>query len=233
MARRAFGINVALGLVSAGLLSYTAWQFAQPAPEPSVRARPAPAAAPPAPAPAPPQTPAGAHQGIASRNLFSPTRSEAPPTPVAGTPTAPPPPKPNLYGVVLRDEASIAYLEDPTTKRVAGYRIGDAVAGGTVQRISADRVVLARPDGQIDVRLHDPSKPRPAAPAGQADRGGAAPTRPVATRPPLPGAAGIRPVPGGQVPEGAAGPAGRRLPPSLLRRLPPQAGGAATNAPDR
>jgi hypothetical protein len=233
MARRVFGTNVLLGLTAAGLLGYTAWQFAQPAPEPSVRARPAPAASPPAPAPAPPQTPPGAHQGIASRNLFSPSRTEAPPTPVAGTPTAPPPPKPNLYGVVLRDEASIAYLEDPMTKRVAGYRVGDAVAGGTVQRIAADRVVLARPDGQVDVRLHDPAKPRPPAPAGQGD--GSAPTRPVAGRPPLPGAAGIRPVPGAgvQPSEGVGLPPGRRLPPSLLRRLPPQAGGAATNAPDR
>jgi hypothetical protein len=127
-------------------------------------------------------------------------------------------PKPNLYGVVLRDENSIAYLEDPTTRRVAGYRVGDSVAGGTVQRISADRVVLARPDGPLDVRLHDPSKPKPAAPAE---------TQPG--RPPL---AGARPVPRlGATPEAGPVPPGRRLPPSLLRRLPPQAGGAPANVP--
>jgi hypothetical protein len=130
-------------------------------------------------------------------------------------------PKPNLFGVVVREGASIAYLEDPVTKRVAGYRQGDSIAGGTVQTISGDRVVLARPEGNVDVRLHDPSKPRPPAPA---------PTSPPGTTPPrtMPGVppGATPPAPG--VPTTAEPPApGRRpLPPNLLRRLPPSAGGA-------
>ena len=194
----------------------TSW----PAPEP---ARPRPPAANPAPTPpAAEPTPAGAaYPTIAARNLFSPTRSEAPPAPVTPVVTIP---KPNLYGVVVREGASVAYLEDPLTKRVAGYREGDAIAGGTVQTISSDRVILARPDGAVDVRLHDPSKPRPAPPA------------------PTPAAGAQRPTPG--VPPGAqAGPpaapptaespgGGRRaLPPNLLRRLPPQPG--TTNVPQQ
>ena len=67
--------------------------------------------------------------------------------------------------MVVRDTNPIAYLEDPLTKRVAGYRIGDAIAGGTVKVITADNVVITRSDGNIDVRLRDPSKPRPIAPA--------------------------------------------------------------------
>ena len=115
---------------------------------------------------------------IALRNLFSPTRSETAGPGIAGVAQAPIV-KPNLHGVVLREGSPIAYLEDPLTKRIAGYRIGDPIAGGTVQTISADAVVISRPDGMVDVRLRDPSKPRPAPPQpGQ-------PT--VPGQPPLPG----------------------------------------------
>jgi Type II secretion system protein C len=193
--------------------SRTPW----PAPDP---ARPRPAARP-TPAANPVNggsTPAAAaYSTIAARNLFSPTRSEAPPAPVAPTATLP---KPNLYGVVVREGASIAYLEDPTTKRVAGYRLGDAIAGGTVQAISGDRIVLARPDGNLDVRLHDPSRPRPPAPA---------PGAPAASAPPGTAEGGAPRTPPGGPPPAAPGtpptaetpPASRRqLPPNLLRRLP-------------
>ncbi len=177
---------------------------------------------------APPGTPAasgsalpGSYGVIASRNLFSPTRSEAP---AAGVSNALPAPKPNLFGIILRDGAPVAYLEDPTTRRVAGYRLGDSVAGGTVTQIGADHVLLNRPDGEVNVRLRDPSKPRPAAPstgpqqpgvpAGVAPAPAAVPQRPgQATNAPLPP---IPPIPS------------RPIPPNLLRRLPPP---AASNAP--
>jgi len=230
--RQLVALNMLLIVASGGLVVYAGWQFTRPLPDGGARVRTnAPAAQPPAPAPAPPQTAPGAYTGIASRNLFSPTRTEAPPTPMANTPAAPPMPKPNLYGVVLRDEAPIAYLEDPVTKRVAGYRVGDVVAGGTVQRIAADRVVLVRPDGPIDVRLHDPSKPRPAVPpTGQPQAG--LPARIPAIQPGLPVGSGQPMAPGVGTPDSATLPTGRRLPPSLLRRLPPQAG-APADAPPR
>jgi len=62
---------------------------------------------------------------------------------------------------------------DPLTKRIAGYRIGDPIAGGTVQTISADAVLISRPDGIVDVRLRDhrsrvsPPRRRPARRVGQ------------------------------------------------------------------
>ena len=195
-----------------------------PAPEPA-RPRP-PAASPTASPPAGESSPAApAYTTIATRNLFSPTRSEAPPAPVAPVVTLP---KPNLYGVVVREGASIAYLEDPVTKRVAGYREGDSIAGGTVQTISNDRIVLARPDGNVDVRLHDPSRPRPAAPPAAGTPAGG-PGRVVSPVTPP----GTQPAPpGGTAPPTAESPAGSRraLPPSLLRRLP-QSG--TSNAPQQ
>jgi hypothetical protein len=196
-----------------------------------------------------PRQQAGAYANVAARNLFSPTRTESAPTATAAAAAASPAAaKPNLFGVVLRDGAPLAYLEDPATKRVAGYQVGDSVAGGTVQTISADGVVIARPDGNMDVRLRDPSRPRPAAAAVPV-------AQPVAATPVLPGvippATGApgaaapgqvtipqpqvtipQPQPGqtGQIvtPPGVQG--RRPLPPNLLRRLPQ---GPPTDAPQQ
>jgi hypothetical protein len=149
----------------------------------------------------------------------------------------------------VTDTFHVAYLEDPITKRVAGYRIGDSVAGGKLTQIAADFVVLNRPDGDVNVRLRDPFKPR-SAPAAVPGQGGTpvpavpgAPPRAVV--PGTPGAQGIPGVPGVSptqptqpiqpIPQPGLGPptAGppilprRPLPPNLSRRLPP----AGTNAP--
>jgi hypothetical protein len=146
---------------------------------------------------------------ITARNVFSPTRSE---TAGAAVPGGAPAlvAKPNLQGVVLREGSPIAYLEDPLTKRIAGYRIGDPIAGGTVQTISADAVVISRPDGMVDVRLRDPSKPRPAPPPppGQPAMPG---------QPPLPG----QPQAGGQLPNQGVTPAPGPVPPSPRIFTPP------------
>src|SRR5437016_2130564 len=163
MSRRLLAINallVVISLVSVGVIvKHLATSHTVSAP----RSRPAAGATALGPTTEEPRPPAQAYNVIASRNLFNPTRSESA---VAATPGGPALNivKPNLHGVVLRDGSPIAYLEDPQTKRIAGYRIGDPIAGGTVQTISADAVVIARPDGMVDVRLRDPSKPRPAPP---------------------------------------------------------------------
>jgi hypothetical protein len=227
--RRWLALDALLALASLGLLAHIVWQFARPVPD-AVAARrgatAAPAAGAPAVVAATDSAPA-AWTTIATRNLFSPTRSEAP---AAAAPLASGSalPRPQLYGVVLREGAPVAYLEDPATKRVAGYRIGDAIAGGTVQSISADRVVLQRPEGPVDVRLHDPTKPRPPVPPA-ADAGGPVPPTAPVQRPPLvPGVAtppAVMPPPpvsGFGAPETPVVPPVRRpLPPNLLRRVPP------------
>ena len=252
MSRRLLAINallVVISLVSVGVIvKHLATSHTVSAP----RSRPAAGATAPGPTTEEPRPPAQAYNVIASRNLFNPTRSESA---VAATPGGPALNivKPNLHGVVLRDGSPIAYLEDPQTKRIAGYRIGDPIAGGTVQTISADAVVIARPDGMVDVRLRDPSKPRP--------QPAAAPPQPVPGQQPVPGAQapvpGPLPMPGSipprtfvpppaQAPSQAApgmqpqpNPALPNLPfgrpsPSLGRRLPPQpAEGGGTPPPQQ
>jgi hypothetical protein len=68
--------------------------------------------------------------------------------------------------VVIHGGTSRAFLEDPTVKRVSGYSVGDTIGGGKIQKIADDRVLIARPEGMVEVLLQDPSKPRPASPAG-------------------------------------------------------------------
>ena len=241
--------NVALAVVAAMLVLYIARQFMAPMPLP-VGGRRAPtsgAVPPPIDAPRPPVS---AYNVVAARNLFSPTRTEAPSsTLVTSTPLV----KPNLFGVVVRESGSIAYLEDPTTKRVAGYRVGDRILGGTVQAIKADVVTIDAPGGALDVRLHDPGKPRatpaavaatpqpsvapalpgvipPSAPTTPPPPQGAQPPIAQPAQPPtvLPGQPPTAAIPG-QPPAVTTPPAlpGRRpLPPNLLRRLPPGTGDA-------
>jgi hypothetical protein len=161
MSKRLLALNLGMAAVAALAIVYIVKQAMTPMPMPGGgRARPTvPATT--AASENTPRAPIGSYGVVTARNLFSPTRSEAPAASVAAM-TAPLV-KPSLFGVVLREGTPIAYLEDPATKRVAGYRVGDSIVGGTVQKISADSVVIARPDGPLDVRLRDPSRPRPPA----------------------------------------------------------------------
>src|SRR6266436_6878009 len=230
MPRRLLAVNVVLAGVSLLCVGLIVKQLIGSRPAAPSRSR-APAATPAAPPPAAEslRQPAQAYSVIATRNLFSPTRSEMPGAGMAGGPAINIV-KPNLHGVVLRDGAPIAYLEDPLTKRIAGYRIGDPIAGGTVQTISADAVVISRPDGMVDVRLRDPSKPRPAPP--QPGQPGVPGQQPLPGQQPFPGQPqtggqlpnqGLVPVPGPQpLPSPRAfSPSGSPLPPGQTMPPPP------------
>jgi hypothetical protein len=174
------------------------------------------------------------YSAVVAKNLFSPTRTDVQPGAIAAAPAAP---RPFLLGVVLDDGRSRAYLQDPTTRKVFGYGLGDTVAGGRLESIREDRVVIARPEGTIEVMLRDPSKPRPPAPVAPAaprpaEEPGAAP--PAAA---VPGARPLQPgVPAQTFPQltpqmtpvptpGVAPDAGPRapqpLPPDFLRRRSP------------
>jgi hypothetical protein len=248
MPRRFVALNVLLAALSAVFIAYIVRQLVSPTPLP-VGGRRAAATTLVPPSVETPRAPAGAYTVVASRNLFNPSRSDS--GMGATTAAAAPLVRPNLFGIVVRDGGSIAYLEDPATKRVVGYRVGDKVIGGTVQTIKADSVVIERPEGPVDVRLRDPGKPRTAAAPGQTGvpQPGAMP--PAVFQPAQPGQAGpvlpgvIPPtgspqpsqmaqpqmpqpaqqpgvVPGGVPPAGAR----RPLPPNLLRRMPPGTGDA-------
>ena len=179
-------LNIALALVGCLLAAALTRELvaAHPLPSPPVpRATRAVATAPPPSASAPPST--AGYGVITTKNLFSASRSETAAGPVAAAG-----PKPVLHGVVLDGPKSRAYLEDPLVKRTFGYAVGDTLGGGRVESIAADRVVIGRGDGSVEVLLRDPSKPRPTppapgpaggAPAGAAPSGTA--TTPSATPP--------------------------------------------------
>ena len=181
MPRRLLVLNVALGLVclffAVGIVR--ALLVKHPLPRPTT---------PRAVAPAPPMVTAAAgnpsaeaYAAIAAQNLFNPGRSETASATAATLAVV----KPILHGVVIEGAKSRAFLEDPSVKRTGGYSVGDSVGGGRIQKIADDRVVIARPEGIVEVLLQDPSKPRPVAPG---------PAGPVVTVPgqPVPG----QPVPG-------------------------------------
>jgi hypothetical protein len=205
MSKRVILLNAALVGVAVFLTVWLARDLGKsqplPAPppvKPPVAAAPTEEAKP----PAPPASSLGAYNVIVAKYLFTASRSEGQIAAAPAPPPPPPPPKPMLLGVVVDGPESRAYLEDPVTKRVIGYRIGDTVAGGKLQRVSADRVQIAgRPDGTIDVLLRDPSKPRPPAP----QEGSAPAAQPRAESPP-------------QSPPGQA----RPVPPRAVRRLVPE-----------
>lgn len=182
MSRRLLLLNLVLAAAAAVFTLELVRELSTGRPLPD---RPAPRVAPPAAlAPAagtadsaarPDQRPL--YNVIAAKSLFSPSRTEAPATLASAAAAAP---KPFLHGVVLDDGRSRAYLEDPTTKKVFGYAIGDQVSGGTIETIRADSVVIARPDGKLEVLLRDPSKPKPPAPAVAAGTPGAPRGQPAA-----------------------------------------------------
>lgn len=170
-------LNAALALVSCLLAAGLARELlaAHPLPPPPA-ARPArPVTTATAPSGSPPLSAAG-YGVIATKNLFSASRSEASAGPVAAAG-----PKPVLHGVVVDGPKSRAYLEDPVVKRTFGYAVGDTLGGGRVESIAADRVVIGRGDGSVEVPLRDPSKPRPAttAPVPGGSQTGVAPSGPA------------------------------------------------------
>jgi hypothetical protein len=114
-----------------------------------------------------------AYNVIVAKYLFSPSRTEG--APEVAKPVVPLPPKPILLGVVVDGPSSRAYLEDPSTKRVFGYQVGDSVAGGKLEKITDDRIQISRSDGAtscsaIRPSLDHPRRSRRLRPARQAHR---------------------------------------------------------------
>jgi hypothetical protein len=131
-----------------------------------------------------------AYNVIAAKSLFNPSRSESSATPTSTA--APAGPKPLLMGVVVDGARSRAYLEDPASKRVLSYQIGDTVSGGQIEQITSERVLIARPEGSVELLLRDATKLTSPAPPGGG--GIAAATAPAMVNAPVP-AVGTRPVP--------------------------------------
>ena len=208
MPRRLLVLNVALGLVSlffaVGIVR--ALLVKRPLPQPNALRAVAPA--PPMPTAAASDANAQVYAAIAAQNLFNPGRSEMGSSTAATAAVV----KPILHGIVIEGAKSRAFLEDPSIRRIGGYSIGDSVGGGQIQKIADDRVVIARPEGVIEVLLQDPSKPRPVAP-GPAGPAVTVPGQPVPGQPvpgqALPGPGQVPPVPVPPAPLVQAPPSGQ------------------------
>ena len=180
-------------------------------PLPPIHAR-VPSAPRPAPIPvsvdtsAPPRGAPAEYGVIAARNLFAPSRGEvAAPAVLAAAAGAVPS---ILHGVLLDGERSRAYLDDPVAKRVFGYGVGDRVAGGRLERILDDRVVIRGSQGAVEIMLRDPSKPPPDPPVltGPSVKGRAPGPAPEAAAAPSPNPAGA------QSPDASTPPAPEKVP---------------------
>ncbi|HKB35904.1 MAG TPA: type II secretion system protein N [Gemmataceae bacterium] len=220
MPRRLIVLNVVLGLASLALTVgiVRALLVKRPIPPPATVRTVAPA--PPSPAAAPAPKNPEAYAIIADQNLFNPARSEKASVAVAVV-------KPILHGIVIEGTKSRAFLEDPTMKRVGAYSVGDAVSGGTLQKIADDRVVIARPEGLVEVLLQDPSKPKPVPVAAAGPPVTAAPRAAPPEGIPSGPAVTVPPPPGGAVPPAQTVPV--QVPP--VQAPPAQVGPSPTGAP--
>jgi len=127
-----------------------------------------------------------AYDLIPARNLFHPDRAQPKRSDALGA--LPVAPALLLYGVVWSEENPIAYVEDPSTKKIFGYKRGDAMAGGYVDRIEPDRIVIQRTGGPVELLLRAPNKPRPVAAATPAPENATtlSPSQPASPSPGIP-----------------------------------------------
>ena len=109
---------------------------------------------------------------IADANLFHPERK----IPPEKKEEPPPLPKPDLilYGTVITDDTSLAYLEDLKTprntpgrgRRQLTLKKGDVLSGFTLKDVEAEKIVMVRGDEQMTVYVRDPQRPKSRGAAG-------------------------------------------------------------------
>ncbi len=134
---------------------------------------------------------------ISEKNLFHPERKIPPEQQLE---KAVPKPDVFLYGTLIADDASYAFIEDKKApystpgrgKRQITLKKGDHLSGYIVSEIEADRIVLVKGEEKIVLMLDDRGKRRadesPAAPATTRTAPGGAPiSQPFAASPPQAG----------------------------------------------
>jgi hypothetical protein len=127
---------------------------------------------------------AAEYMKITDDNLFHPERR----IPPEKKEEPPPPPKPEfvLYGTLISDDLSIAYLEDlkaPRStpgrgKRVTPLKKGASMSGFTLREINPEQVVMYRGEEKLVVLVNDPSRHKERKEAGLA---AASPVQPAGT----------------------------------------------------
>lgn len=139
---------------------------------------------------------------VSEQNLFHPERKIPPENPDE---KVIPRPEVVLYGTLIMDNMSIAFIEDKKAphstpgrgKRQIALKKGDNLNGYILREIEANRIVLVKGEDKIVVRLNDGEK-RKAGPTSTISSGGsppaiipsfppAAPSIPQASASPVPG----------------------------------------------
>jgi hypothetical protein len=102
---------------------------------------------------------------IAEENLFHPER-KIPPEKKEEQPL----PKPEfvLYGTLITDDMSLAYLEDLKAprnspgrgKRQVAMKKGDSMSGFTLKEIETDKIVMLRGEEKLVVPINNPAHPK-------------------------------------------------------------------------
>jgi len=130
------------------------------------------------------------YAAIVDENLFHPER-RIPPEKKAEAPL----PKPEfvLYGTMISDDLSLAYVEDLKAprntpgrgKRQVALKKGDSMSGFVLKEIQSDKIVMVRGEERLVVAINDPekSKSREIAPAPQAQHQISPPPSPTPARP--------------------------------------------------
>ena len=103
---------------------------------------------------------------ISEENLFHPERR----IPPEKKEEPPPLPKPDivLYGTLITDTISVAYLEDlkvPRTtpgrgKRQIAMKLGDTLSGFILKEIDVDKIVMMRGEEKMVVSVNDTQRPK-------------------------------------------------------------------------
>ena len=103
---------------------------------------------------------------IADNNLFHPERKI--PVEKKTSEEQQPLPKPDvvLYGTLITDSLSLAYLEDLKAqrstpgrgRRQTAMKIGDTLSGFTLKEIDTDKIVMAKGEEKMTVYVRDPLK---------------------------------------------------------------------------
>jgi len=147
---------------------------------------------------------------IAEQNIFHPERK------IPADINEKPPSNPEfvLYGTLITDDISLAYLEDlkaPLSspgrgKRQITLKKGDTLSGFILKDIEADKVVMSRGEEVLTVYLNDTQKPK--------TRETSTPTSAITPHQPAP-------IPG----QSSATPPTKFRPPQSPARVPPRAKG--------
>jgi hypothetical protein len=117
---------------------------------------------------------------IAEKNLFHPER-EIPKAERAVVPK----PELTLYGTLITDDLSIAYVEDKKApystpgraKRQTALKKGSSIGGYVFREIEANRIVLVKGKDKLVFTLDDNEKRKGTEGASQASNGAAVPSR--------------------------------------------------------